>query len=149
MRERKYRGWDGVRFYHFTMLGIDAGSIMVRDDSPLSDGSWCEVSKLYVEDFTGLKDSEGTEIYEGDIISKPYADPMGKINHDTSDGVHVVWFLNGGFGFKTRTKFIPLIRWVERSSGDYIPNMGFKVIYGAKCGLRVIGNIHENPELIP
>jgi len=70
--------------------------------------------------YTGLKDKNGVEIYEGDILS------LG----DTASIAQVVW---DDFKFK--------LKWVN-------PIGASDKIYAWKDDLEVIGNIYEKPELL-
>ena len=84
------------------------------------------VKKETVGQYTGLKDSNGIEIYEGDIIN-------------TCTGWRcVVVFKDGGFCYERidRHGFIDYIFFGGHSHLDTVLN----------C--KIIGNIHQNPELL-
>ena len=70
-----------------------------------------------IEEYTGLKDKNGKEIYEGDIVRRQ------KEGEFETVGV-VEWRENGA------------LFWIDR------------YYFMSKEGLEVIGNIHENPELL-
>jgi len=75
--------------------------------------------RFFIEQYTGLKDKNGKEIYEGDILQID--------DHILGDFV-VVWH---NFGWK-----------IKRSVGYE----SLSVHKSEDC--TVIGNIHENPELL-
>ena len=110
-REIKFRAWmdDG------RMICGEPDYIweMKSDDSP-------------VMQYTGLKDKNGKEIYEGDIIT--YQEEPQKMKAE------VVW-KNGGFVFvyEDGTENITSESW-------YAP-MDVEIT-------EIIGNVHENPDLI-
>ena len=99
---------------------------------------------IYME-YSRLKDKNDKEIYEGDIIVIPYITPFGKITNQYNKK-YVVKKKHGSFGFETEKEFIPLLNYIEQEKGEYIPNVGNKVIYKNFIG-KVIGNIYENSEL--
>ena len=90
-----------------------------------------EVTPDTVGQYTGLKDKNGKEIYEGDVVTACWYD-YEEPNHDMTG---VVEFTQG---------------WMAYWIADY-ENKEFSEING--CGyyswtIEVIGNIYENPELL-
>lgn len=89
-----------------------------------------ELQNCEVEIFTGFCDTNGKRIYEGDIVS------FEADSHDM--GILIiagkVVFKNGRF----------IIEGYER----FFPHYSFFDFVLKDKGIKIIGNIHENPELI-
>ncbi len=99
-----------------------------------------EVMPETVGQFTGLTDKNGREIYEGDIVSA--FSNINKISDphlSTSDPTY-------------SNKYVEFIRGVFSLSSLEFPNGGCGVLdhyVGAMSkDLEIIGNIHDNPELL-
>lgn len=111
MREIKFRAWHtrGVSKDEFAMTYWVLGSGL--------DNSVFFSNAKDVMQFTGLKDKNGKEIYEGDILQTNEAGWKAKVifNH----GAFLLVDNRGGFSTEPEWK---------------------------EC--EVIGNIHENPELV-
>ncbi len=82
-------------------------------------------TKYVVEQFTGILDKNGKEIFEGDIVTTDYA---------FSKPGRVKWLEWGQWVFEAR-----------RSTDDKIIDSCF---FGHIQHIEVIGNIHENPALV-
>ena len=87
---------------------------------------------------SGILDKKGTEVKVGDTLVFPYVNPMGKIHEDEEDFRAEVVFKYGCFGYETKTKFIPLIDWMEVQSGEYVSNCGNKTIYTERYPFWVV-----------
>ena len=92
-----------------------------------------QVKPETVGQFTGLTDKNGKGIYEGDIVSHPWKDPIFGDLVETGQFVHsTICFNNAAFVVNYRLQ------------GEYIYLQDFVRL---KC-LEVVGNIHDNPELL-
>ena len=117
MRELKFRAWDKVQ----KKMWRDGIHISMNGSVAATFGIWSPSTALVLEQYTGLKDGQGHEIYEGDVVE----DYM-------SDAPPVVVSLDpeGHFIF------------------DQFEYKGFMELV-ARGRIQIIGNIHENPGLIP
>lgn len=116
MREIKFRAWDKESK---EMFNIFDGS---HDNWFLP--SWKD--KYNVMQYTGLKDKDGAEIYEGDIIKNASGEDF--------DIISIIEFSKGTFCLKEK----------GNQQYDYIENP----LYEWNCECEVIGNIYENKELL-
>ena len=133
MRELKFRAWDKKRnvWVHkeFNLFGeiVLMGELLTRegDDSRIS---LSELNDIAVMQFTGLKDKNGKEIYEGDICRHRTITDEGVFTDDW--GITEIWFHKGCF--LTRYFAFPVYSFCGRAEAE----------------IEVIGNIYENQELL-
>ena len=122
-RAIKFRVWDGK----------DMRKPPPLNEWDMEDGEfWVEYCDNAIMQYTGLKDSKGKEIYEGDVVG--YADYCGM----APDG-EPKW--GGG---------IVVIAWDSdraRFITPFTETEGLPVQLAIES-IEVIGNIHENPDLI-
>ena len=83
-----------------------------------------------IEQFTGLYDKNGKEIYEGDILATENHDPEYDLWKQSDHGYTVVQYKDFGFTF---------------SNWQLELDRNNESVYGIEF-VEVIGNIFENPE---
>ena len=98
---------------------------------------WYRVDKETIGQYTGLKDKNGKEIYEGDVIEFSYDVFTG--NFDTKVRRGTIEFIDGAFYIKPFE--------IEGKKIKDIDSEEWFLIYTVNTDtLKVIGNVHENLE---
>jgi uncharacterized phage protein (TIGR01671 family) len=139
----KFRAWetfdDGSGFFvnEDEWITVDQGG-NVWDDGDVNTG-------IIIEQFTGLRDKNGKEIYEGDIV-------LAKVTIEVSDGEEFSYYQSDEEGNRTKHCCKPKPSVVEYTDRGYIckHSSGKSVSFWLyrPDEAEVIGNIHENPELL-
>lgn len=144
MRQIKFRFWFKKResFKRFPEIAIKSnGVIMVNEDDHWYE---CLEDSFEIQQFTGIKDKNAKDIYEGDILEVEFQRVSGYGVEDDEydgDGIYI-----GIVAFRPSKGFIlkGIIETYEDGDPTKIKNIRPIAAYRSK----VIGNIHENPELI-
>lgn len=144
MREIKFRGWskDCNNWVCGSLIkkGIFEEQKYYEIFSVIS-GSWV-VEKESIGQFTGLHDKNSIDIYDGDVLSKVSISELGGL----IQYFYLVFWSQSDQGFKTKQYVLD-----ENEEGSYwrIKNEGiFDSLVMVKTYNHVVGNIHQNPELI-
>lgn len=158
MREIIFRGkrTDNGKFIEGDLIKLDNHTLIATKDmwaSNLHD-NYSTTKTLELEvlpvvaksvgQFTGLTDKNGTKIFEGDIVRILYTDWASKSNDDPRtlaqylvdiSKIGVVEFNDNAWELKMYSK----------KYDDYFHS---SISHGIHGRIEVIGNIHENPELL-
>ncbi|MGF2198627.1 YopX family protein [Enterococcus casseliflavus] len=118
----KFRAWDKhvKKIRKVTEIHFDDSLIYLKANN--GKGYYCSFSDIELMQSTGLKDKNGVEIFEGDVLTSN-VQPCKMVN-PIKDGYGVVRFENGMF----KLGAISLVTFISK--------------------MEVIGNIYENPELL-
>lgn len=125
VREIKFRAWFGGEM-HQEIVIVDPNwrgfgcplNSGIADFQSHDDPE----SPMVLEQFTGLYDRNGAEIYEGDVVLHRNGEMFTIIYSE-----HVPWFV---------------FREMDGQGHEYLPSIG------DYDELEICGNIHENPELV-
>jgi hypothetical protein len=127
MREIKFRAWNtktnGWVVFKGALPFLPNEPFSIMDLTPLD-------AEIIIEQYTGLRDAKGKEIYEGDVV------------RDGFDSVRTIkWFDNLGYdgGGAMHSGFY------FDETYDGIGELNY---HNHVTDCEVIGNIHENPELL-
>ena len=122
MRELKFRAWVKNYNCYADVLGFEQGKLFVQFQSGerAQHRLYVPIEDSAIEQYTGLKDKNGKEIYEGDIVEYDWYIVSDKPAYRTKEQVT---FDDMG----------------ARLGNDRIRNCS---------NVEVIGNIHENPDLL-
>jgi len=124
-RTIKFRAWDTVRSEY-----LSAGKVMIQilpganpkdpEGLHLDTSSFlCAEGRMVLEQFTGLTDKNGVDIYESDVVQ------WTNTGDDSLDSGVIEWDdVYAGFGI----------------TGEHCLDWNHM--------LTIIGNVHENPELL-
>lgn len=147
MREIKFRIWS-KKFKKWKGDNLQNKSVLigVACDNGIMTMNYSIQDDFVVQQFTGLKDENGKEIYEGDIMAS-----RGNYNTDNLDknGNNldlynvVVWNTK-----MSRFALKPIDEYLADIKNPPNPKLDYPWVVAITCFKEVIGNIFENPDLL-
>lgn len=148
---RSFRVWDNERHKYvgdcvieFKIYGVETSVVVCPNSQEYAYDSchdYYNEGRFVIEQSTGLKDKNGKEIYEGDIITETYsASKDGLYKENGEYKVEDYWVVKYNVKRAGFSPFCDCSTEGEYLYEEYIPKSYVEV--------EVLGNIHENPELL-
>lgn len=125
MKELKFRAWVKNYNCYADVLGLEQGKLFVQFQSGERSQHrlYVPIEDCILEQYTGLKDKNGKEIYENDIVE----------------------YTTCYYGNEKRHRKV--VEWKEWDSDDFGEPHNIGYFNLSEC-MEVIGNVHENANLL-
>ena len=141
MREIKFRGKsvdDGKWYYGLPYFSKDRMKCQIRYDISKRGCTFADVFPETISEFTGIKDKNGVDIYEDDVVEVKYKEWREEYRcYAEWEEIEQIVFKDGAFMLMIEIDDVQFFRPLMENF------QGIELI-----SLEVIGNIYENKELL-
>jgi uncharacterized phage protein (TIGR01671 family) len=147
MREIKFRAWDkdNKEMLYFDTLSWDDE----YDNLYFNGDLHVPTYDLIFMQYTGLTDKNNKEIYEGDALKVnnpvhaliPVETYIGTYTPKAGD-IYIVKWLESGYTLMQTRNF-------KETASNLCGNIGNYSFWNGHRSLEIIGNIYENPDIVP
>jgi uncharacterized phage protein (TIGR01671 family) len=134
MREIKFRAWHKIEkrmIYHNPILSV--GNPIITFNGNVYERGKLLDNDIEIMQYAGLKDKNGKEIYEGDIVKFLFNETEGYEIGEVRYGKNSPSF---GFYVKKDNVFSPITNFISGT-----------LCMVAEYDFEIIGNIYENPSV--
>lgn len=128
-REIKFRAWRGNKMVQVDQITMGENTWICNGGIGISIPFQPSIPLMQ---YTGLKDKNGKEIYEGDIVKTDFK------QDGSHESIQVIEFYEGAFGSRNKDDHFRIPALFSGRSTE-----GMNTNY-----YEIIGNIHQNPELL-
>ncbi len=124
MRKIKFRLWSEADKKYFTNISLQLATelwIVIHDEDGFPKAAITDYDDEYVlEQYTGLKDENGVEIYEGDILFDDFNNEIGYVGWNEDDLRYEICFYDSEYG--------DVYELLDKNYAN---------------GLKIVGNLHD------
>lgn len=141
MKNLKFKAWIISQKRMIDVYGFNQNFVFAKDyNSPENGENIIEINDCVLLQFTGFKDIDGNDIYEGYIIG------FTAVRDGTQKKRFEIYFENkcGSYWCKNGQELCNVLN--EQNNDDWKRSQNWDII---DCQyVRIIGNIYQNPELL-